>query len=198
MIDKVPLPATVGALLLAAARFAFAAPPAANFDQGVDVKEVIACAREEVRFSRLSELLGRAGAVDEKKQPPAYAATGMWNRCQMMGLENNQCVYMCRDGRKILMPLPPGLERMGSRACLQYMDAPPLPPAEKPKKGIKALTAGDGEQAAACEQKCDSGYRARIDLCYQLHDNPVGLRPCLQDTYLGYAVCMRSCKEPGS
>ncbi|HBL15845.1 MAG: hypothetical protein A2X36_03380 [Elusimicrobia bacterium GWA2_69_24] len=50
---------------------------------------------------------------------PAMLSVMALNTCNSMGLEEGQCVYFCRDGRKILVPFPPDMEHMGSRACLQ-------------------------------------------------------------------------------
>jgi len=46
------------------------------------------------------------------------------SRCMFSGLEDGQCFYVCRDGRSFKFPLPPGMEHMGSRGCMQYMEYP--------------------------------------------------------------------------
>lgn len=64
-------------------------------------------------------------AVEEEDEEAEFKASGFWNRCNLAGFEKNMCVYQCMNGHVIRMPLPPGLERRGSRACMQFMESPP-------------------------------------------------------------------------
>ena len=154
---------------------AAAESPKLNFDQGVDVASAFKTMQEGPKDSRLQEGLqscGRASAASR-------------NRCQFMGLEKEQCLYVCRDGRRILMPLPPDLEGLGSRACLQYIEA---------DTWSKEASAPAEDPQAACKKKCYAQYKTGTDACYEMFDNPAGLRPCLHQVALGYGYCTKSCE----
>lgn len=243
---------TLAVLSFLLVSLAQAQPIDVSFDQGVDAGAVFKTVREQQPSACYTAPLKEAVQVSAAK--PQVQASGLFNRCQNMGLENNQCLYVCMDGRRILMPLPPDMEQMGSRACLQFIEAPPrlLAKTSKKKKPVERDTrdsgspdntddldelgnprrdddrsgpddvydewggrggsdndvlfvAGNGlmraESAKAaqtpeqCKQRCVDGFKVSTDVCYEMFDNPAGLRPCLQQAGFAYSVCLKGCEQ---
>jgi hypothetical protein len=157
---------------------------AIGFDQGVDVSKALQAVQQDIRDRAGRDELKACTQVSMDAKQMAEASA--WNRCNFMGLQKDQCLYICRDGRLITMPPAPGMEPTDPRACLQSTEPP-----------VKALQANASEDPlAACKQKCYEDYRRSADVCHEIFDCPPGLPDCLHRAAMAYSYCAKDCEKP--
>ncbi|MFA5140187.1 MAG: hypothetical protein WC728_13230 [Elusimicrobiota bacterium] len=168
---------------------------AVDFDQGVDVPKTLQTVRQEIREGAGQDDLKVCSQVgmDDKQ----IAAASTWNRCRFMGLEKNQCLYVCRDGRRITMPPASDMEPTNPRACLQAIEAPMKALQTKASpEGLQGGPAGTADSLKTCKDKCYESYKRMSDMCYEMFDCPPGLPNCLHQAAMGYNYCTKDCEKP--